>query len=156
MVFKKIKKVIINQLSEGATPEKLTQSLALGLIIGCNPFLGTATAICFLMALVFRLNHIMIQTAHYVVYVLQIILVPIYIKVVSLTFNVGKVELRPDLIVKQFYASPSAFLKMYGVIGFYSFILWLLIGTPSYFILYRVFFPIVIKIKSRKNLAPSN
>ena len=150
MVLKKIKQAIVGQLIVGVSPEKLTQSLTLGLIIGCCPLLGTATAMSFLTALTFRLNHLVIQTAHYIIYPVQIILVPVYIKVVSVLFHLGQVELRPDLILKQFYASPVQFLKLYGVIGAYACLLWLLIGTPSYFILYRIFFPIVTKLKSYK------
>jgi uncharacterized protein (DUF2062 family) len=156
MVFKKIKEVIVSQLLIGATPEKLTQSLSIGLVIGCCPFLGTATAMCFLTAFIFRLNHVAIQTAHYVIYPLQIILVPVYIKVVSLLFEVGVVELRPDLILKNFMASPAIFMKQYGLIGLYAAGIWLLIGTPLYFILYRIFFPVVVKLKNRRKNQISN
>lgn len=151
MIIKKIKTVILSQLLVGVTPDKLTQSLSFGFLIGINPFLGTATALCLLTASIFKLNHVVIQTAHYVIYPLQIIMVPVYIKIVSLLFEVGKVELRPDLIIKQFSESPTLFLKQYGVIGLYSFFLWILISIPSYFLLYRAIFPLVVRIKNRKN-----
>jgi uncharacterized protein (DUF2062 family) len=151
MILKKIKTVIIGQLLVGVTPDKLTQSLSLGLLIGINPFLGTATALCFLTATIFKLNHVAIQTTHYVIYPLQIIMVPVYIKIVSLLFEVGKVDLRPDLVIKQFYASPALFMKQYGVIGMYAFVLWILVSIPSYFLIYRAIFPLVVRIRNRKN-----
>jgi uncharacterized protein (DUF2062 family) len=156
MVFKKIKEVIVSQLLIGATPEKLTQSLSLGIIVGCCPFLGTATAMCFLLAFAFKLNHVAIQTAHYVIYPIQVILVPVWIKVVSMLFEVGHVNLRPDLIIKEFMTSPAIFMKQYGLIGLYAGGLWLLIGIPSYFLLYRFFFPIVVRLKNRKKKTASN
>lgn len=66
-------------LNQGITPRKLALTLTIGVLVGIVPVMGVSTAICFLLALVLRLNHIGIQAVQYAVYPLQLIsLVPFY------------------------------------------------------------------------------
>src|SRR5579885_2459221 len=65
---------ILELLRQGATPEKLALSVALGAAIGVFPALGTTTAICGLLALALGLNLPAIQLANYAVYPAQIAL----------------------------------------------------------------------------------
>lgn len=55
----------------GVTPEKLAWSLAVGLVVGVAPILGATTGLCFLGALVLRLNLPAMQVANYLIYPLQ-------------------------------------------------------------------------------------
>ncbi|HUY84833.1 MAG TPA: DUF2062 domain-containing protein, partial [Steroidobacteraceae bacterium] len=50
-------------LRQGATPERLALSVALGVVVGNIPLLGVSTAICVAIALLFRLNLAAIQIA---------------------------------------------------------------------------------------------
>ncbi len=47
---------VIAQLKQGATPEKLALTVALGFILGVFPILGSATLLCGLVAWALRLN----------------------------------------------------------------------------------------------------
>lgn len=134
----------------GATPEKLTQSVLGGALIGIFPVLGSTTALAGIAASVWKLNHLVIQTVNYLLYPVQILMIPIYIKVVSLIFDVGNVPLRPDLIMKQFSASPSEFLKLYGLIGLYAIGLWCILSTVMYFVFYPVILKIIMKLQRRR------
>lgn len=150
-MFQKVKNVLREQLSMGATPEKLSQSVLWGTLIGVFPLIGTTTAISGLVAWVFKLNHIVIQTANYMVYPLQLLMIPIYIKTVDLFFEVGYVPLRPDIIVNQFRASPLLFLKQYSLIAIYAIVLWSIMGAALYFIFYPVILKVVKKFKKGKD-----
>jgi uncharacterized protein (DUF2062 family) len=61
-------------LRQGATPEKLALSLALGITIGLVPVLGASTALCAVAALVLRLNMPAIQLVNYLLAPLQLLL----------------------------------------------------------------------------------
>ena len=62
-------------LRQGITPEKLSLSIAWGVVIGIFPVVGTTTLLCATVAIVLRLNLPIIQLANWLVYPLQLILV---------------------------------------------------------------------------------
>ena len=62
-------------LRQGATPEKLALSLALGITIGLVPVLGVSTALCAGVAFALRLNMPAIQLVNYLLAPLQLLLV---------------------------------------------------------------------------------
>jgi uncharacterized protein (DUF2062 family) len=149
-VFKKIKTVIVEQIKMGATPEKLAQSVMTGVIIGIIPLLGTATVLAALTATKMKLNHVVTQTVHYLMYPVQLIMIPIYIKTVGLIFDVGDTPIRPDLIYAQFKESPSVFLMKYGLIGFYALFVWGFLSLVMYFIFYPIILKSINKFKGRR------
>jgi uncharacterized protein (DUF2062 family) len=66
---------LLGLLRQGATPDKLALSLALGITIGLVPVLGVSTALCALAALSLRLNMPAIQLVNYLLAPLQLLLV---------------------------------------------------------------------------------
>ncbi|HEY0163051.1 MAG TPA: DUF2062 domain-containing protein, partial [Edaphobacter sp.] len=80
-------------LNLGTSPERLAWSIAAGLLIGINPLLGTATTLCFLIALALRLNLAASQLANYAVYPLQILLVVPFLRAGSFVFHTAPIPL---------------------------------------------------------------
>lgn len=150
-MFKKIKGILADQLKKGTTPEKITQSVLGGALIGIFPLIGTTTALSALAASVFKLSHVVIQSVNYLMYAVQILMIPVYVKVVSMIFDVGDVPIRPDLIVEKFSAGPMQFIKDYGMVGVYAVILWMIASAILYTIFYPIILKIVLKIKRKKN-----
>lgn len=62
------------QLRQGATPARLAWSLSVGAALGTFPALGSSTLLCAGAGLLFRLNHVALQVANYLVYPLQLVL----------------------------------------------------------------------------------
>lgn len=149
-MFKKIKDIIIEQIKMGVTPEKLSQSVVTGVIIGIFPILGTTTILTALVATKLKLNHVVTQTVHYLMYPVQLLMIPIYIKTVGLIFDVGDTPIRPDLILAQFRASPSIFLMKYGLIGFYALFVWAFLAILIYFISYPIILKSILRFKGRR------
>jgi uncharacterized protein (DUF2062 family) len=52
---------VVAQLTQGITPEKITMTIAIGSACALFPIFGTTTLLCFLVALVLRLNQPIIQ-----------------------------------------------------------------------------------------------
>lgn len=70
---------LLNLLRQGVTPEKLALSLALGIVLGIFPVLGSTTALCAVAAVALGLNLPAIQVVNLFVYPLQIVfLIPFY------------------------------------------------------------------------------
>src|SRR5271170_1307288 len=77
--YRRIARPILDLLRQGVTPEKLALSLALGAAIGVFPALGTTTALCALVAFIWRLNLPAIQIVNYFVYPVQLaLLIPFF------------------------------------------------------------------------------
>jgi uncharacterized protein (DUF2062 family) len=52
---------VVAQLTQGITPEKITMTIAIGSACALFPIFGTTTLLCFLVALILRLNQPIIQ-----------------------------------------------------------------------------------------------
>ena len=80
-------------LRMGADPDKLAWSLALGLVVGVNPLLGSTTLVALGLASVFRLNLVASQVGNHAVYPLELLMFPVFIKVGSLVFRTASLPL---------------------------------------------------------------
>lgn len=75
----KLIRPIMALLKQGVTPEKISLSLALGIVLGIFPVLGSTTLLCTLFAVFFKLNLPAIQIVNFIVYPLQLaFLLPFY------------------------------------------------------------------------------
>ena len=119
----------------GATPKKLSEAVVAGIVIGICPIIGVTTALSIVVGLIFKLNQIVIQATNYLMYPVQIIMIPIYIKITVKIFNFPDVPVRPDLVVKKFQEGFMEFVKVYGMISLYSLMIWILIGIILLFVL---------------------
>jgi len=87
VVQKRVVKPILDLLRVGATPEKLAWSLAVGVMVGVNPLLGSTTMLALALAGTFRLNLVASQLSNHAVYPLELALFPLWIKLGSLVFR---------------------------------------------------------------------
>jgi uncharacterized membrane protein YbhN (UPF0104 family) len=144
-LFKKIKNVLIDQLKVGVSSEKLTQALLAGIIIGISPLIGLTTFISIFIGYIFKLNQVVLQTANYAMYPIQILMIPVYIKSVSYFFKVNDFPIRPDLIWEKFKSGPVLYFKTFGPIILYSILIWIIVSIVLYFILK----PLILKLTSK-------
>lgn len=73
--LERMKRKAAGWLLEGISPQRLALTLALGFVLGCIPLMGVPTALCIVLALVFRLNLPAIQAANYVAMPFQLALI---------------------------------------------------------------------------------
>ncbi len=83
LIKKKIKALresFVHYIKQGVTPNKLSLTIVLGVSLSVIPVLGINTVLCFVLALVFRLNIVIIQAINYILFPLQIFLILPFIK----------------------------------------------------------------------------
>jgi hypothetical protein len=80
-------------LRRGADPDTLAWSLALGVVVGVNPLLGSTTLVVLGLAAALRLNIVASQVGNHAVYPLEILMFPVFIKVGSVIFRTPKLPL---------------------------------------------------------------
>ncbi len=87
---------LLNFLRQGLSPEKLALCVALGLLLGTFPVLGSTTLLCTAAAIIFRLNMPAIQLINYFTYPLQLLLFIPFIRAGEFLFNQPPIPL--DLV----------------------------------------------------------
>lgn len=70
-----VKAQAARQLRRGISPRRLALTLALGFVLGCIPVVGIPTALCAMIAVLFRLNLPVIQAANYAAMPFQVALI---------------------------------------------------------------------------------
>lgn len=78
---------LLQLLRFGATPDRLAWSIAAGLVIGVNPLLGSTTLLALAAASLLRLNLVASQLGNHVVYPLELLLFPVFIRLGNALFR---------------------------------------------------------------------
>jgi len=76
-------------MSCGLTPPKLALTLCVGIAFGIIPLVWGASLICFVIAHVFRLNHVVLQSVNYLLWPVQLSLLVPFAKLGARLFTWG-------------------------------------------------------------------
>jgi len=126
---KRVVAPIVGQLKQGITPEKIALTIALGIVLGIFPILGSTTLLCALAGLWLRLNQPVIQLINYFVYPLQIALLLPFYRAGETLFQQPHVPIFSVTdLMQRFQASPSQFMIDYGMVGVYGIVVWALVA----------------------------
>jgi len=120
----------------GLTPRKLAMTLCIGTALGVMPLLWGTTLICILMAHLFKLNHVALQSVNYLVYPLQLALLVPFFKLGAWLFPWG-----PSVPVHMFSAllrNPGSSLHILGWITLKSLAAWLVTVLPVALLAYGI------------------
>lgn len=78
---------IVEQLTQGLSPDAIALTIAIGLAIAVIPVVGTTTILCTTAAIVLRLNQPLIQAINYLSFPLQLAFILPYLKLGRLFFG---------------------------------------------------------------------
>lgn len=76
-------------MSCGLTPRKLALTLCIGIALGIIPLVWGASLICIIIAHVFRLNHVALQSVNYLLWPVQLSLLVPFVKLGAQLFTWG-------------------------------------------------------------------
>lgn len=135
----KVVRPILTLLKQGISPEKLSLSIAFGMVIGILPVLGATTLLCAAIAIILRLNLPAIQLSNYLVYPLQILLLIPFISLGAFIFQVEppplSVEELGALFQQDFWGTMASFFETI----LYAIVAWLLACAPLFALMYCIF-----------------
>lgn len=129
------------QLKQGATPEKLAQSLAWGALLGVFPILGTTSFLCGVAGVALRLNHIAIQTINWLVYPLQLVLIIPFLRLGNIIFRHEQFTLSLAEITSMFARDFWGTAQNLGGLAARGIIAWAIVAIPAIWLLRRIFLP---------------
>jgi uncharacterized protein (DUF2062 family) len=122
--YRRVALPILALLRMGASPKKLAWSIAVGLLIGINPVLGSTTVLCLLVATVLRLNLAASQLANHIVYPLEIILIIPFIRVASRIFHTAPMPLSANELLRAAGEHPLDLTHQLWLWEWHAFLLW--------------------------------
>lgn len=138
----KILEPLLNQLRQGATPSKLSLSVAMGAAIGVMPLLGPATFLCVIVGAAFKLNQVALQVGNYVVYGLQLIGIPLFLRYGDILFGASPFSLSPAQIKSEVEnLGVWAFTQKFAVSLWHGTVLWLFVTPIIVAVVYALILP---------------
>lgn len=117
---------LVAQLRQGATPDGLALTSAVGLACGVLPFLGFTTGLCFVAALVLRLNQPVIHVINQLLWPVQLALIVVYVRAGAWLFGAEALPFDPAEIQRVFWSSQAEFWSRFGLMGLHALTAWLL------------------------------
>jgi hypothetical protein len=137
---------ILDLLRQGITPEKTALSIALGITLGVTPVLGSTSVLCFLAALVFRLNVPAIQLVNYFVYPLQFALLIPFIRMGEWIFAARPAALSVARIVNLLRADVWGAIAILWTATMHALVAWLALGSLASLVIYVSLAPVLRKL----------
>jgi uncharacterized protein (DUF2062 family) len=128
-LYRRIALPILALLRMGASPRKIAWSIALGLLVGINPILGSTTFLCLALAFVLRLNLAASQLANHIVYPLQLILVVPFIHLASRAFHTAPMPLSANELLRAARQHPLALSRQLWLWEWHAFLLWAILAV---------------------------
>ena len=113
----------------GASPERLAWSIAVGLLIGINPLLGSTTILCLAAAMLFRLNVAASQLGNHIVYPLELLLFLPFLHLGTRIFHTQPIPLSRAAIVENAHQHPVELIRRLWVWEWHALVLWLVISA---------------------------
>ncbi len=133
----------------GADPRTLAWSIALGLVIGINPLMGSTTILCLGTALLFRLNLAASQLANHLVYPLEILLVIPFLRLGASVFHTGPVPLSPKTLFADARSHPVELLRKIWTWEWHALVLWAAIAVLLFPALAIALTPVLRRLLAR-------
>jgi uncharacterized protein (DUF2062 family) len=142
--------LVLGQLTQGVTPDKIALSIALGLSLGIIPILGVTTMLCAIMAIWLRLNQPVIQFVNWLVYPLQLALVLVFIRIGEWITHAPVLSLSIPVLIQKFHDSPVKFFQQFRMTALQGLIAWLFIAPFLTAIVYSALLPPLKKLAALK------
>ncbi len=130
---------VLAQLKQGSSPEKIAETVAVGVAGGLFPIPGLTTLLCFILAVVLRLNQPTIHLLNQLLWPVQLAMMVVYVRLGSWIFGTTVLPFDPAVISDLLMHSPREFWTRFGLLGLHAIFAWLL-TVPV--ILSTLYFPL--------------
>jgi hypothetical protein len=140
---------ILALLRMGATPQRLAWSIAVGLLVGLNPVIGTTTVLCLALSFAFRLNIVAAQIANHAMFPLELALVVPFIRLGSKVFRTSAMPLSAGDFLEHARTAPLALFRQVWLWEWHAFLLWIMIGIAAAPLIAFILTPILERVQAR-------
>jgi hypothetical protein len=142
-LHKRLARPILRLLTQGITPEKIALSLAFGIMLGVFPMLGTASLLCLIAALVFRLNVPALQFVNILVYPLWFALLIPFVRMGERLFGAPPLAMTGSQMLALARANFLHSVDVLWLSALRAAVAWLLVGPVGIVVLYLILVPVI-------------
>lgn len=143
IVQQKVIEPIMRLLRQGVTPERLALCMAVGIVLGVFPVIGSTTLLCTLAALLLRLNLPAMQLVNYLVYPLQIVLLIPFFHFGARLFGIEPIPLSGTELIAMFQNDLGETIRRLWDTTLRAIAAWGLISLPAAGCLYVILRPLL-------------
>lgn len=127
-MLKRVQNFLLDQLRQGTSPQALALTIAVGAAIAIFPTLGATTLLCVLAGLVLKLNQPLLQVINYTLAPLQLLMIPVFLKMGAWICRVPAVSVNPQTMIAEFWSDPGTFMVHYGWAGLQAILAWIVVA----------------------------
>jgi uncharacterized protein (DUF2062 family) len=124
VIQRRVVRPLVELLRVGASPERLAWSLAVGVVVGMNPLLGSTTVVVIALAAAFKLNHVASQIGNHAMYPLELLLFPVFLKLGSAVFRTEGIPLSRVALMEAVKHHPWATTKLLWRWEWHALVVW--------------------------------
>jgi uncharacterized protein (DUF2062 family) len=150
-LYRRVAMPVVDLLRMGASPERLAWSIAVGLLIGINPLLGSTTILCLAAALFFRLNVAASQLGNHIVYPLELLLFVPFLHLGSRVFHTPPLPLSRSAIVEALHQHPAELVRRLWLWEWHALILWAVLFAVMVPVIAIALTPLLRRLTERLN-----
>jgi uncharacterized protein (DUF2062 family) len=150
--YRRLVKPLLELLKQGVTPEKLALSVALGAVLGIAPAFGWTTALCAIIALLWRLNLPAIQIVNYFMYPLQIALILPFFRLGEKLFRAPHLPISVPQIFAMARVSLWDSLRFLWSTTWHAMVVWALVAPILVVLVFVILVPLFRRILRRQNV----
>jgi uncharacterized protein (DUF2062 family) len=149
---RKLFRPLLELLRQGVTPEQLSLSIALGAVLGTLPAIGWNTALCAVIALVWRLNLPAIQMMNYFVYPLQIALLLPFFRLGEKLFRAPHLPISVPQIYQMVRTNLWGAVVLLWTTTWHALVVWALIAPFVVGVIYLLLVPALRRVLKKTHL----
>jgi len=140
-VRRRVVEPLLQLLRIGATPHQLAWSIAIGAVIGINPLLGSTTVLALAVASVFRLNVVASQLGNHLLYPLELLLFPVFIRLGIVLFRTPGMPLEHKALVHAVKFHPWDTTRLLWRWEWHALVVWAVVAVVVAPVLQRILRP---------------
>ncbi|HEY1787930.1 MAG TPA: DUF2062 domain-containing protein [Verrucomicrobiae bacterium] len=142
--------LIVAQLVQGVTPQKIALTIAMGAGLGVFPILGATTMLCAVAGVWLKLNQPVIQMINWLVSPIQLSLILIFVRIGEWIVRAPSVSFSVPELIQKFHESPAKFFQQFGMTGVHGIIAWFLIAPFVTATIYLILVPPLRRLAALK------
>lgn len=147
---------VLAQLRQGISVERISWTIAFGIVLGIFPILGTTTMLCALVAWALRLNQPIMHAFNWLVYPLHLATILVFIRLGERLHGVPPLPFSLPQLMASFQADPLKFAQDFGAAAWHGVCAWLLIAPLAVLFIKLLLTPVLrqlaVSIRKRKGV----
>ena len=137
------------QLMQGMTVERVSWTIALGVVLGVFPIMGSTTLVCLLAGWALNLNQALLHVFKTTVYPLHLALILVFIRLGERLYGAPLIAFSIPQLLARFKHDPLQFARDFGMAAWHGVSAWLLIAPLAALLIKMAVIPLVSRLAAK-------